>query len=60
MLYNVSKGVVYSDTALQGQDGDREGMWVGAGGALAPNTSPYFPLSLQGPRATSFLSTVLS
>ncbi|XP_052043079.1 death domain-containing membrane protein NRADD [Apodemus sylvaticus] len=43
MLHSVSKGVVYSDTALKGQDGDREGMWVGAGGALAPNTSSLFP-----------------
>lgn len=43
MLHNVSKGVVYSDTALKGQDGDKEGMWVGAGGVLAPNTSSLFP-----------------
>ncbi|XP_028641223.1 death domain-containing membrane protein NRADD isoform X3 [Grammomys surdaster] len=32
-----------SDTALKGQDGNREGMWGGAGGALAPNTSSLFP-----------------
>lgn len=43
MLHNVSEGVVYSDTALKGQDGVREGMWIGAGGALAPNTSSLFP-----------------
>ncbi|XP_021063363.1 death domain-containing membrane protein NRADD [Mus pahari] len=43
MLYNVSKGVVYSDTALPRKDGDREGIQVGAGGALAPNTSSLFP-----------------
>lgn len=45
MLYNVShsKGVLYADTALKGQDGDRERVWVGFEGALAPNTSSLFP-----------------
>ncbi|OBS60073.1 hypothetical protein A6R68_08813, partial [Neotoma lepida] len=52
MLHNAShsKGVVYGstnalipDTALMGQDRDKESMWVEVGGALAPNTSSLFP-----------------
>lgn len=45
MLHNVShsRGVVYADTALMGQDRDRESVWVEVGGALAPNTSSLFP-----------------
>lgn len=33
----------FADTALKGQDGDRERVWVGVEGALAPNTSSLFP-----------------
>ncbi|KAL1781435.1 death domain-containing membrane protein NRADD-like [Sigmodon hispidus] len=45
MLHNVSssKGVVYTDTALKGQDRDRERVWGGVEGAQAPNTSSLFP-----------------
>ncbi|XP_055457789.1 death domain-containing membrane protein NRADD-like isoform X1 [Psammomys obesus] len=45
MLHNVShsKGADYSDASLKGKDRDREGMWVGVGGALAPNSSSLFP-----------------
>lgn len=35
--------LIFTDTTLKGQDRDREGVWVGAGGALAPNTSSVFP-----------------
>ncbi|EGV92158.1 death domain-containing membrane protein NRADD isoform X2 [Cricetulus griseus] len=45
MLHNVShsKGVVYTDTALKGQGRDRERVWAGVEGALAPNTSSFPP-----------------
>ncbi|CAH6777631.1 death domain-containing membrane protein NRADD [Phodopus roborovskii] len=45
MLYNVShsKGVVHADTALNEHDRDRESVWAGVEGALAPNTSSLFP-----------------
>ncbi|KAL6042750.1 hypothetical protein STEG23_022367 [Scotinomys teguina] len=45
MLHNVShsKGVVYTDTAPMGQEGNRKREWVEVGGALAPNTSSLFP-----------------
>lgn len=35
--------LVFTDTALMGQDRDRESVWVEVGGALAPNTSSLFP-----------------
>lgn len=34
---------VITDAALKGQDRDKEGVWVGAEGALAPNSSSLFP-----------------
>nr|XP_004662095.2 death domain-containing membrane protein NRADD-like [Jaculus jaculus]XP_044992262.1 death domain-containing membrane protein NRADD-like [Jaculus jaculus] len=45
MLHNSShsKGVVYADTALRGQDRNREEVWIGVEGALSPNTSSLFP-----------------
>lgn len=45
MLHNSShrEGLVHGDKTLKGQDRDREGVWSGAGGALAPNTSSPSP-----------------
>lgn len=45
MLHNSShrEGMVHVDKTWRGQDMDREGVWVEAGGALAPNTSSPFP-----------------
>ncbi|XP_066900552.1 death domain-containing membrane protein NRADD-like isoform X1 [Kogia breviceps] len=45
MLHNSShrKGVVHVDKSWREQDRDREGVLVGAGGALAPGTSSPFP-----------------
>uniref|UniRef100_A0A8C9GJM3 Death domain-containing protein n=1 Tax=Piliocolobus tephrosceles TaxID=591936 RepID=A0A8C9GJM3_9PRIM len=43
MLHNSShsKGLAYVGKILRRQERDREGVWVGAGGALYPNTSPF-------------------
>ncbi|XP_004368523.2 death domain-containing membrane protein NRADD-like [Trichechus manatus latirostris] len=45
MLHNSSlrEGMAHVEKTLMGQDRDREGVWVGAGGALTPNTSSPFP-----------------
>ncbi|EHA98668.1 Tumor necrosis factor receptor superfamily member 16 [Heterocephalus glaber] len=38
-----SRGVAYVGNTMRGQDRERKGVWAGAGGALAPNTSSPFP-----------------
>ncbi|XP_059878338.1 death domain-containing membrane protein NRADD-like isoform X4 [Delphinus delphis] len=45
MLHNSShrEGTVHVDKSQREQDRDREGVWAGAGGALAPGTSCSFP-----------------
>ncbi|XP_045055800.1 death domain-containing membrane protein NRADD isoform X2 [Desmodus rotundus] len=45
MLHNSGhrEGLVHVDKTWKGQDRDSEGAWIGAGGALAPNTSSSFP-----------------
>ncbi|XP_054450487.1 death domain-containing membrane protein NRADD-like [Pteronotus mesoamericanus] len=50
MLHNSShrEGLVHVEKTWKGQDRDREGVWVGAGGALAPNTSSSFPTEPPG------------
>ncbi|XP_021574807.1 death domain-containing membrane protein NRADD-like [Carlito syrichta] len=48
MHHNSSKGMVYVDKTLRGQDRDREGVWVEAGGTLAPNTSSSSPPEYPG------------
>ncbi|XP_058298022.1 death domain-containing membrane protein NRADD-like isoform X2 [Hylobates moloch] len=50
MLHNSShsKGLAYVGKILRRQERDREGVWVGAGEALAPNTSSLFLLEPPG------------
>ncbi|XP_054967011.1 death domain-containing membrane protein NRADD-like [Pan paniscus] len=50
MIHNSShsKVLAYVGKILRRQERDREGVWVGAGGALAPNTSS--PFLLESPR----------
>lgn len=46
MLHNAShsRDVAYVGNTMRGQDRERKGVWAGAGGALATNTSsPFFP-----------------
>lgn len=57
MLHNSShrEGTIHEDKTWRGQDRDREGAWIGAVGALAPNTSSPLPPEPPGASGSSII-----